>query len=126
MKSIDYFTLDQNRSERALQVARLAPALSSSQTRWELLSKVPCLPHDPIEREESDTAQVMHFVWVLRDTFHFEREQAALTRDWGELRVRWQRILKLPAWAASAGPPKRLVSSRKKSRSTYTLWSAGQ
>jgi hypothetical protein len=91
---MDSFGFDQNRSERALQTELLAPVLRNPDARWNLLKSL-----EDFSREESDAAVPMHFVWVLRDTFSFEREAATATKRWGDLIERWVTILGLPSWA---------------------------
>jgi hypothetical protein len=91
---VDWYHFDQKRSERALQTELLAPALRNSDVRWHLLKGL-----DGFSHEESDTARPMHFVWVLRDMFYFEREAARKDRSWPALAKRWSMILGLPSWA---------------------------
>lgn len=91
---MDWYRFNQSRSERALQTELLAPALRNSDVRWDFLKRL-----DSFSREESDTARPMHFVWVLRDMFSFEREAAAEIKGWPALVERWSTILDLPSWA---------------------------
>lgn len=77
MNHTQSFTFKENRSERALQAHLLVPALAHVAARHDLLSRLPTSPNSPIDLEESKAASVMHFVWVLRDMFSSEREQAA-------------------------------------------------
>ncbi len=95
------FTYDINRSERAKQVQLLAPALAEPDSRWGLLSRLEVQP--AISREESDASTAMHFVWVLRDFFTTERDEANKSKDWADLRKRWNSILDLPEWAHQPG-----------------------
>ncbi|MCY3020146.1 MAG: hypothetical protein NTW87_14105 [Planctomycetota bacterium] len=90
---ISCFEFEQNRSERALQTALLAPALADQTTRARLLTGLQITDGSPITGEESGAATVMHFVWVLRDSFHAEREACVKTRHWSVLRERWVHIL---------------------------------
>lgn len=89
------FCFGKNRSERALQVELLVPVLFNKTTRWEVLSKIV----DDMSREESDAACVMHFVWVLRDSFYYAREKAKKDKSWKKLITEWVKILDLPEWA---------------------------
>jgi hypothetical protein len=98
----DYFTLEENRSERALQAAHLIPALADRGVRWKLLSAIKIQDGVPIVPDESDRAAVMHFVWVLRDGFSAERKYAEKTKSWAALGERWRLILGLPGWASDA------------------------
>jgi hypothetical protein len=91
---MDWFTFNHNRSERAKQTELLAPVLRSLDGRDKLLSGI-----ENITREELEKVNVMHFVWVLRDTFTFERDIAELKCNWSQLVSRWSGILKLPSWA---------------------------
>jgi hypothetical protein len=93
------FSFEQNRSERAVQTAYLAPALANVMTRRRLLSLIRLKDGTSITPEESDKAVVMHFVWVLRDMFSAERESTERSRDWATLRERWRLILGLQEWA---------------------------
>lgn len=95
----DYFTFEQNRSERALQVAYLVPAMANNLMRRDLLSKIRVGEAARITFDEAAQAVVMHFVWVLRDLFSAEREGAEQTGDWAALLEKWCRILGLPEWA---------------------------
>ena len=94
----DSFTIEQNRSERARQVAYLVPALTDKIMRRKLLSSIELKDGTSITFDEADQAVIMHFVWVLRDLFFAERENAVLNRDWATLRERWRLILDLPEW----------------------------
>lgn len=94
-----WFTIDDNRSERAYQTEYLAPALRDPNARWRLLSQI-----GGMTKQESDGASVMHFVWVLRDAFSSERnaieaDPNGTGRGWPGLMRRWVEILGLPGWA---------------------------
>jgi hypothetical protein len=91
-----WFNFDTSRSERALQTEILAPALRDREARWALLRALPGMT-----RAECDEARVMHFVWVLRDAFHREREHARADRAWEFVVARWASILGLPPWATN-------------------------
>ena len=93
------FNFKINRSERAKQADLLVPALNDINTRWELIKTIRPETGNPITKYESDSSEVMHFVWVLRDTFYFERDNACKTKAWDQLRIRWCDILGLPNWA---------------------------
>ncbi len=99
MTSPRYFTDIENRSERAKQVMLLAPALDDEESRFRLLGNMDTGPGGPILKSESDNARVMHFVWVLRDMFTFERNEASSNQEWGSFRKRWVDVLALPDWA---------------------------
>jgi hypothetical protein len=102
MNNPQYFTDAHNRSERAKQVMLLAPALADSGSRFRLLASIHTADAPPISREESDSSRIMHFVWVLRDTFTFERDEAARVRGWAPFRERWANLMALPTWANEA------------------------
>lgn len=94
-----WFNMDRNRSERAFQAEWLVPALRDCSARWRLLSQI-----EDVSKSESDGAIAMHFVWVLRDAFSFERDAIASCpdakeSDWSDLIRRWVEILDLPSWA---------------------------
>lgn len=91
-----YFTLNENRSERALQAAILVPALQDQNKRFLLLNKIETNRGEQISKKESDEAQVMHFVWVLRDSFYAFREASRRNKNWKQLRSKWCEILSLP------------------------------
>ena len=90
---MEYFTRAENRSERAKQADILVPALDNKEIRYELLKR------HGIEKGESDKAQVLHFVWVLRDQFYADRELNKDENVWDSLIKKWVRILKLDSWA---------------------------
>jgi hypothetical protein len=69
-----------------LQAELLVPALVDKNNKYNLLSRVR-VGESRISKEESDQAMIMHFVWVLRDTFYFERENAEKTKKWADIRV---------------------------------------
>ncbi|MBM3130024.1 MAG: hypothetical protein FJ009_15555 [Chloroflexi bacterium] len=100
---IPTFTFEQNRSERAIQAELLVSALAAKDTRRKLLAAIQTPAGFPIDANESDAASVMHFVWVLRDTFFAEREEAAKNKRWTTLRGKWQTILGLQEWASEPG-----------------------
>jgi len=88
---IEYFDFKKNRSERAKQAELLVPVLKNKDTRFDFLSKI-----DGISKAESDKARVMHFVWVLRDTFTHERDNGNIDPEC--LVQKWCRRLELPDW----------------------------
>ena len=102
------FSFRQNRSERALQIELLAPALADKSKRGALLTLLKPTRSVAIAEEEGDAASAMHFVWVLRDAFYAEREVAVSNAKNGDihaipaLRQRWCEILGLDAWATDA------------------------
>lgn len=79
-------------------MALLVPALAQSSHRRALLAAIPTAGAPPIQPSEADAATVLHFVWVLRDAFSWERTQATNTQH---LIDRWVDILDLPSWARS-------------------------
>jgi len=93
MSNDQFFTWEQNRSERARQVQTLVPILNDLNHRYALLNALQT--RNAMGREESDKARVMHFVWPLRDAFTFERDKAEETNTWTALRENWIRILGL-------------------------------
>ncbi len=101
-----YFAAKSNRSERAMQVQRLVPALADADTRFRIsLASVDQAASAPISRHESDEAQIWHFVWVLRDIPSTLNAKEARTapESWEQLRRRWQLLLDLPSWAGDPG-----------------------
>lgn len=96
---METFSLEQNRSERALQTHLLAPALASKRCRVALLTGLKSGNAPPIDATEAIRATSMHFVWVLRDAFTAERDAAAQDQHWQKLVTRWTWILGLPKWA---------------------------
>jgi len=102
MNEVQKFDFNMNRSERALQVACLVPALSDKRLRWDLLSSIKVQEGNPITADESDQAKVMHFVFVLRDSFTGERDCTNMPKKWNVLRKRWCEILDLPEWGEEA------------------------
>jgi hypothetical protein len=88
------FTFEQNRSERALQVELLVPVLRKAESRVTLLTTI-----KGVDEVEAQAATAMHFVWVLRDQFTHERDEAAKSKAWSSLVTRWVQILGLPEWA---------------------------
>jgi len=99
---VSSFTIEVNRSERAIQTRYLVPVLANPATRYELLASLQPL-EIPIHNEESDQADTLHFVWVLRDSFTTERDAAATLILKTQLITRWCGILELPHWATDIG-----------------------
>jgi len=95
------FSFTNNRSERAYQVEHLVPALQDANKRRELLMKIDVNNGEKISITESDQSKIMHFVWVLRDAFYYERDLAFATKEWSSLISRWHNILILPDWASN-------------------------
>lgn len=52
-----------------------------------------------VDEGEAQKATAIHFVWVLRDQFYNEREQAAKDASWATLIARWVELFELPDWA---------------------------
>ena len=94
------FTFDQNRSERAQQADVLVPVLADPIRRAKLLPRLDVGDADPITEDEAKAATVMHFVWVLRDSFTAARDATRSSRSWQQLVERWASILYLPGWAS--------------------------
>jgi hypothetical protein len=105
--TMDNFTFEHNRSERALQVELLRPVLASHKEREALLSNLKPAKGGPISIDEASQSLVMSFVWVLRDAFSFERNAAVDRAKRGELnaiaalRQRWCEIMELGEWATN-------------------------
>ena len=73
MEYVKEFTFEVNKSERAKQVKLLVPALKNPKIREQLFSNIILENH--ISSNEIIKSSVMHFVWVLRDTFTYERDK---------------------------------------------------
>lgn len=105
---LEEFSLEVNRSERAKQVDLLAPLLWNPKSRQELLLSLnekddKLNSKDPILEEEALNAKAFHFVWILRDSFFYEREKCAENMEWDGLRERWHKVLGLGNWALEPG-----------------------
>jgi hypothetical protein len=98
VSEILYFTSEENRSERAKQAMCLVPALADPDTRYQMMRVIDFDSGTKISRKESDDARIMHFVWVLRDRFSYDRKHAEEEGSWTSLRSDWARILGLPIW----------------------------
>lgn len=97
---MNFFSFQQNRSERAKQVQLLVPALANPKTRQILLQR------HKIDKPESDQAEVFHFVWILRDHFTYERDLKVKESPtgWPEFFQKWTGILALPPGVANEHP----------------------
>lgn len=93
------FDFGHNRSERALQAEALVPKLANPAVRALLLPRLDPGGGRPVEVAEAKAATSMHFVWVLRDAFTWERDQSREPRTWTALVERWAMVLDLPEWA---------------------------